>query len=166
MLSLTPTYSIWEILFLLFLQKPKKLVMSKEVVALFDSSSEMRSRGIYQTSRFVFGVIFWLKVSAIVILTTICIQIFNQVYLQILIFFVGFAFLLFVIAFHQLFLMFADTADTNIMLLTNNMLQRNQQAEENEKLAQALDELKEQSEKTNELLYHIYLNTDKEIENS
>ena len=140
--------------------------MSEEVVTLFDSSSEMRSRGIYKTARFVFGVIFWLKVSAIVILTTICIKLFNQEYLQILIFFVGFTFLLLVIAFNQLFLMFADTADTNVMILTNNMLQRNQQAQENEKLAKALDELKEQSEKSNEFLYHIYLNTDKEKRNS
>jgi len=143
--------------------------MSEQVVSLPESMDQIRGAGNYKTARFVVGIAF-----AFQILVTLLVTMYfwdlaykykgyeDSFTTQHLISIVGFIIILLLVAFHQFILMLADTADTNAQIFLNDLNTRNQQAEENEKLVQSIAELKEQSEKTNEFLYHIYLNTQKE----
>lgn len=148
--------------------------MSEQVVSLPESINQIREAGNYKTARLVVGIFFVFTI-VVTLLVTMHFWSLADKYrdyggygdsstLQNLIFIVGLVIILLLFAFHQFILMLADTADTTMQIFLNDIKTRNQQAEENEKLVQSIAELKEQSEKTNEFLYHIYLNTIKDEE--
>ena len=121
-----------------------------------------RKSTIYREVRTVVGIVFWIVLLLILLCSLSLFFVFDNATAKFLVVLIGGIFIFLLVAIHQIFLMLADSSDSLVQILQSTNMQRKQYTEENVQLRKGLNGLQEESEKTNQYLHHIYINTQKD----
>ena len=128
---------------------------------LLEPLKHFRKSTIYREIRTVVGIIHWIVLLLILLCSLSLFFVFDNATAKFLVVLVGGILIFLLVAIHQIFLMLVDSSDSLVQILQSTNKQRLQYAQENVQIRQGLNGLKEESEKTNQYLHHIYINTQK-----
>ena len=128
---------------------------------LLQPLKHFRKSTIYGEIRTVVGIVHWIVLLLILLCSLSIFLVVENAIGRFAVVLVGGIFVFLLVAVHQIFSLLADSADSLVQVLQSTNKQRLQYAQENVQLRKGLKALKEESEKTNQYLHHIYINTQK-----